>query len=252
MVIGQKFLQDRRLTAWSVCAHNDRQQVNARFVYEDDGPVFFDGLFFNAGQRSSFQRWISVSWRCLARRIGFWGVQPRALRIRLTCAGWYCTPNSRWMTWATREQVHSSPRNPKLSAPRSNNSGSFSRSTWLKRNGAPDLGRSWSVASPPSLPRLTHWLTAPLVTPMASAISFCSQPAWYKAHARLRRSRWNRWHDGPPLRWTLLGTEARRASVPLPAETQFPRGGARGGVRRVVQYAPRRLHLSLVRHQFPA
>lgn len=49
MVIGQKFLQDRRLTAWGECAHNDRQQVNARFVYEDDGPAFFDGLFFNAG-----------------------------------------------------------------------------------------------------------------------------------------------------------------------------------------------------------
>jgi len=188
MVIGQKLFQDGCLAAGCIGAHHDGQQIDPRFVYEDDGAPFCGRLFFNLGQRSSLQRWISASLRCLARRIGFWGVQFRSLRIRLTWAGWYFTPNSRWITLATREQVHSSPRNPKLSAPRSRMSGSFWRSALLKRKGRPDLGCSWRAASPPSWPRLIHWLTAPLVTPNASAISFCIQPVWYKVQARLRRS----------------------------------------------------------------
>lgn len=48
--------------------------------------------------------------------------------------------------------------------------------------------RALSAASPPALPALIHWLTAPLVTPIASAICFCGQPAWYNTQARLRRS----------------------------------------------------------------
>jgi len=48
--------------------------------------------------------------------------------------------------------------------------------------------RALSAASPPSLPALIHWLTAPLVTPNASAICFCGQPAWYNTQARIRRS----------------------------------------------------------------
>ena len=202
MVIGQKLLQDGRLATRSIRAHHDRQQVDPRFIYEDDRSSFFGGLFFNAGQRSSCQRWISASLRCLARRIGFWGVQSRSLRMRLTCAGWYLTPNSRSITLATRGQVQTSPRNPKLSAPCANKSGICWRSAVLKRRGAPGLGRSRSAASPPSRTRLIHWLTAPLVTPRAAAISFCFQPAWYKAQARLRRSSFQL-VDGFFLMWPI-------------------------------------------------
>ena len=188
MLMGQKFLQDRCLAAGCIRTHDHRQHVYSRFIYKDDGSSFFDRLFFNSGQRTSFQCWISASLRCLARRIGFWGVQPRSLRMRLTWAGWYRTPNSRSINLPTRAQVHSSPRNAKLSGPLASKPESFWRSAALKRIGAPDLGCSVSPASPPSLPRLIHWLTAPWLTPRASAMSFCFQPVWYKAQARLRRS----------------------------------------------------------------
>ena len=108
--------------------------------------------------------------------------------MRLTCAGWYATPNSRLITFATREQVHRLPRKPKLSAPRLSKPGISCRASVLKRRGAPGDLRFPSAAGPPSLPALIHWLTAPLVTPRASAISFCRQPAWKSAQARLRRS----------------------------------------------------------------
>ncbi len=73
MILGQKLLQNGRTAARGIRAHHNGQQVDPRFVYEDDGAPFFGGLFFNSGQRSSFQRWISASLRCLARRMGFSG-----------------------------------------------------------------------------------------------------------------------------------------------------------------------------------
>ena len=72
MFVRKKLLQNGRLTTRGVGTDHDRQQINPRFVYEDDGPPFCFGLFFSSGQRSSFQCKISSALRCLDRRIGFW------------------------------------------------------------------------------------------------------------------------------------------------------------------------------------
>jgi hypothetical protein len=60
MIIRQKLFQDGRPATRSRSAHDEWQQVNARFVYEDDGSPFFGRLFFNSGQHFSFKRWISA------------------------------------------------------------------------------------------------------------------------------------------------------------------------------------------------
>jgi hypothetical protein len=84
------------------------------YLQHSHGHPFF---FLTAGQRLLSQSSMASSSRCRARRIGFCWLQPQARRIRLTWAGWYCTPNSALMTQATRSQVHTSPRKPTTSAP---------------------------------------------------------------------------------------------------------------------------------------
>jgi len=46
--------------------------------------------------------------RSRARRSGFWGLHLILLRMYHTYPGWYVTPNSRAITWATRFRVHKS------------------------------------------------------------------------------------------------------------------------------------------------
>jgi hypothetical protein len=80
VVAAQPQAQDRRLPARGVRADEPRQQVEAGFVYPDDGPAFLVSPFLSAGQRSACQAAIAASSRWLARRIGFWAVQPAARR----------------------------------------------------------------------------------------------------------------------------------------------------------------------------
>jgi len=188
MIAQQVFFQDRRQTPRCIAAHHHGQQVEPGFVYEDDDSPFFAGLFLSSGQRSCHQRSISSGLRCLACTNGFWGVQPNSLRMRLTWAGWYRTPSSPWISLATRGFVHTAPRNPKASAPFASIFTNRRRSAWLSRTGRPVLGGVFRASTPPSWARLIHWLTAPRVTPNASAISFCCQPDSCKAQARFRRS----------------------------------------------------------------
>jgi hypothetical protein len=124
MIACQRDAQHRRLSTRGVGTHDPGQQVEAGLIYPDNGAVFLSGFFLIAGQRSAYQAAIAASSRCVARRIGFWGVQPTSRSSRLTCAGWYRTPYSRSITVATRRVVQTSPRKPKASAPRANSNGS--------------------------------------------------------------------------------------------------------------------------------
>jgi hypothetical protein len=163
------------------------QQVAAGLVYEDDGPAFLPGLFFRAGQRSSFQRRIASSSRWLARLRGFWRLQSYCLRIRPTWEGWYWTPKWHRITWATLGWVQTSPRKPKSCGPWAKSSSSWSHCWWVnlaRRPGGLRWRRAWG---PWVLARLSHWLTAPLVTPRASAMRCWDQPFWNSSQARRRR-----------------------------------------------------------------
>src|SRR5918992_3707892 len=163
------------------------QQVAAGLVYEDDAPAFVPGLFFRAGQRSSFQRRMAASSRWLARLRGFWRLQLYCLRMRPTWEGWYWTPKWRRMTWATLGWVHTSPRKPKAWGPWVKSSSNWSRCWWVNLDLRPG-GLRWCRAwGPSALARQSHWLTAPLDTPRASAMRCWGQASWNSSQARRRR-----------------------------------------------------------------
>ena len=163
------------------------QQVEAGLVGKDHRSSFFYRLFLTWGQCSSFHRWIASSFLWVARCTGFWWLQPQAFRMRPTWAGWYETPKRSRIKVATRGWVHTSPGKPKASAPWDSNSRSCSRCSEDSRGGAPGGGWWRKPSIPPSLPRFSDWLTAPWLTPRASAISRCFQPFWWSSQARRRR-----------------------------------------------------------------
>src|SRR5215203_1612882 len=92
------------------------------------------------------------------------------------------------MTVATRLAVQTSPRKPNASAPCASNPGSCARCSAVSFGSAPGRGRLFRAVTPPARPRRIHWLTAPAVTPSASAIFCWLQPFAFNAHARSRRS----------------------------------------------------------------
>ena len=104
--------------------------------------------FLSSGKRCSRQSRMASSSRWVARSAGCCQLRPKRRRIRPTWEGWYDTPNSFWMTWATRRRVQISPQNPKAVRPRLSNSG------------------SWAPLPVVQLGRSAGWLAAPgLATP---------------------------------------------------------------------------------------
>src|ERR687892_1857472 len=179
--------EKRRLAPGGIGLYHQGQQVTAGLVYEDDGSAFVPGLFFRAGQRSSFQRWMASSSRWLARFRGFWRLQLYCLRMRPTWEGWYWTPKWRRMTWVTLGWVHTSPRKPKAWGLWTSNSSNWSRCWWVNLDLRPG-GLRWCRAwGPSALARQSHWLTAPLDTPRASAMRCWCHPSWNSSQARRRR-----------------------------------------------------------------
>src|SRR5215203_4648904 len=90
------------------------------------------------------------------------------------------------ITSATLAHVHTSPRKPYAGAPRSRSSGTLSRCSSLRRGAAPGGGLCLKPSTPSSLTRFIHWLTAPSLTPRASAICVCFQPRSFSSKARKR------------------------------------------------------------------
>lgn len=121
----------------------------------------------------------------LMSRQAIWRLQAMASKMRPTWRGEYLTPYSRSITLATRPWVHTSPRKPKCSAPLANNSGSPVHWSSLSRGLGPPPRRWRNPSTPSSLARFTHWLTAPVVTPSTSAISFCFKPFLLQSPALL-------------------------------------------------------------------
>src|SRR6266566_5156480 len=92
------------------------------------------------------------------------------------------------MTSATRRAVQTSPRKPYVSAPFAKSWGICAFCSSVKRGFIPCGGCALRASTPCSRPRLSQWLTAPSLTPRATAMSFCFQPCSFKLQARLRRS----------------------------------------------------------------
>ena len=87
----------------------------------------------------------------------------------------------------SRAGPHLSSKAMRAGAPRARSSGSLARSSSLRRALAPGGGLCLRASTPSSFARFIHWLTAPLLTPKARAISCCFQPSCLSSHARSRR-----------------------------------------------------------------
>src|SRR5262249_4248061 len=112
-------LEDGRLPAAGQRApHQGRQQCSG-FINQHElrsGRNFF----FTSTQSWASQCSIWAGSRSRACWSGFWGVMRRCASQALTYWGWKRTPNAFWMSWATRQAVHSSLGKPKSVALRPN------------------------------------------------------------------------------------------------------------------------------------
>ena len=71
-----------RLTARRPCPPHQRHHQKAALVDENERSPYASGVFFTRGQSILTQVWMAASSRSTARRCGFWGLQPRACKIR--------------------------------------------------------------------------------------------------------------------------------------------------------------------------
>lgn len=87
MVVREWGAQDGRLADRCIGARDERQQIEARFIYEEDGALLLLGFAKRAGQVSSHHACTFASSRSRARWIGFWTLNPSCRSSRLRWAG---------------------------------------------------------------------------------------------------------------------------------------------------------------------
>jgi len=61
---------------------HQRHHQEAAFVNKDEGRAYPGSVFFTRGQLTLTQVWMAASSRSMARRCGFWGLQPKECKIR--------------------------------------------------------------------------------------------------------------------------------------------------------------------------
>jgi len=83
----ERILQDRSLATRSPSADPVRAFAQTALVHKNYGALLVQGLFFNSGQRTLFQRRMAGSSRWMARPVGRWQLQPKERNIRQTCPG---------------------------------------------------------------------------------------------------------------------------------------------------------------------
>lgn len=188
MISGQRNLQQWRTAPRCIGSYRRRQKIKTRFINKYYRSLFATGFFLKNGQTVLRQCRIPASSRCFARVTGFCGVQSICLRRRPTWSGWYDTPNSCSMTFATRAHVHTLPRKPYDSAPCQRKSGIMRFCASVNFDGAPERCREYRDSGPLSLALLHHLLTAASVTPKASAISNWRHPFFFSFNACKRRA----------------------------------------------------------------
>ncbi len=186
VIAGEGNWQQGSAAHWSIATRQRRQQIKSRFIDKPYRSAFLDGLFSSSGQRSACQRSIAASSRWLARLTGFWLLHRSAWSKRPPCTVEYRPPNSRSLRVATRAGVQMSPRKPTCSAPFSNSAGNRPSCSSFSRAAGPPPRRVYNPSSPPASARLTPWLTAPSLSPSASAMSFCFHPLPFSSHAHQR------------------------------------------------------------------
>ena len=94
MVARLPLVHDWRLAPRAVGLDHPRQEVEARFVHENEGPVFAAGLLLQNWPRFDPPPLDGFFVPLIARVIGTCGVHPRCLSRRDTWLLLYETPNS--------------------------------------------------------------------------------------------------------------------------------------------------------------
>src|SRR5262249_5936871 len=186
LVPVEVILQHGRFAPWRPAAHLGWPLAQSRFVDEDDDPALFSGVFFNAGQRTRFQRRIASSSRSSARLVGRWLLKPRPIKIRHTWLSLYRRPNFSSISWPTRRNVHSSVANPCARAPSLSSWPSSTFCCASKLEGRP-RGRRLSASRPPDSTCSFQLLTVVRVTATRRATSACGTPRNSSRPARMRR-----------------------------------------------------------------
>jgi hypothetical protein len=79
--------QHRGVSARAPGTAHQRGHQHPGFVEENDRSSQARGVFFTRGQSCSIQARMRSSSRSTARRVGFWGENPKPCSRRLTCAG---------------------------------------------------------------------------------------------------------------------------------------------------------------------
>jgi hypothetical protein len=162
-------------------------QPIATLVYKQDRPAVLPGLFFTSSHFWVRQVRMASSSRSLARRWGFWGLHPIPRSRYQTRPGWYCTSNSRWITWATRRRVHKSVGNPAALAPRRRISARRCFWSAVRRGGRPGWGLARSASTPCSWSTFFQRETEAGETPTRRLTSRTPLPAWSIRTAIIRR-----------------------------------------------------------------
>ncbi len=137
-------------------------------------PVLSASFIF--GHRTLRQLSMSASSRCLARRAGFWQLQPRLVISSHTWLLWYPTRRASLSACRCERGSTAQSRTPWARGPRS--SSCSSRSCWasVSREGRPVLGRACRAPGPRSCQAVCHLLTADRLTPRARTTSACRTP----------------------------------------------------------------------------
>src|SRR6266481_1439658 len=151
-----------------------RSFAQSRFVDEDDGSPFAEGLFFSVGQRLARQVLIAASSRCSARPAGRWLEKPSSRRMRQTCTVLYASPNSRSISCATRANVHNSLGKPLTTAPATNALPNAFFCSLRNPPGRPSGLRRHACTSSPSF--MAQLEVVCRLTPSARATSACATP----------------------------------------------------------------------------
>src|SRR5712691_2830569 len=185
-------LQHRRLSPWRPGAAAVRALAQSAFVDEDDGAPLFLGFFLISGQRCCFHCRIFSSSRSSARPTGRWQLQPSCRRIRQACEGWYFTPHSCSIRWATRHEVHRLVSYPKACGPRFRPRSMRPKSSRRKRALRPARPACFSARSPPCFSCPSQRLTDCRCTPTCRATSAGCIP-WRNSRAPNNRRSSNFW-----------------------------------------------------------
>jgi len=180
-------VQDQCPSSWRPGAAHEGLKHIAAFIDQHDVPTMVTGLFFTLVHSSVRQSAIASSSRSRTRRSGFWGLHPILLRMYHAYPGWYVTPNSRAITWATRFRVHKSVGKTAALAPFNRMPSNSFFCSAVSLGERPGWGLARKASSPPCFSRCFQRETEEGETPIKRLTSRTPLPSSNSRQPIMRR-----------------------------------------------------------------